>query len=125
MLVSHPSALFQTLQNDPAALAMSGPVGSYFARNLATAIVTAYAGVTRSRDMLFMAFLLRFATDMVELANGLVNPPMADTSAFIVFSLVAAVLLWAPTLAGLLALHSARRPAPAKTALAGLGQPEI
>lgn len=109
MLVYHPEWLFQALKAEPAALAMSGPVGSYFARNLATAIVTGYAGLTRSRDMLFTAFLLRFATDMSEMVNGLFNPPTADTSSFILFSGISAVLLWIPTLIGLVVLYRNRR----------------
>ncbi len=69
-----PDALLGTWEALPAAgaLSLAGPLGLFLSRNMATAIVTAFALVKNNTSMIKIVLLLRIASDGLDLVNNLI-----------------------------------------------------
>lgn len=74
-----PDALLGTWEALPAAgaLSLAGPLGLFVSRNMATAVVTAFALVKKNPSMLMVVLLLRIVSDGLDLVNNLIAGDMA------------------------------------------------
>lgn len=88
----NPNAQFPDL--DATALALTGPMGLYLSRNLATGLVMGFALFRRDPGMLLSAFLLRLFTDGLDILNTVLGGG-AFPVAFVVFVVLAAPCVWA------------------------------
>ena len=76
-----PDALLGTWEALPAAgaLSLAGPLGLFVSRNMATAIVTAFALVKDNASMIKIVLLLRIVSDGLDCVNNIIagNMPVA------------------------------------------------
>ncbi len=76
-----PDALLSTWEALPAAgaLSLAGPLGLFVSRNMATAIVTAFALVKNNASMIKVVLLLRIVSDGLDCVNNVIagNMPVA------------------------------------------------
>lgn len=76
-----PDALLKTWEALLAAgaLSLAGPLGLFLSRNVATAVVTAFALVKNNSSMIKLVLLLRIVSDGLDLINNLIagNMPVA------------------------------------------------
>lgn len=99
MALVKPEAMFAQFAGNTAALAIMGPLGLYLSRNIATAVVSGYAVIKQSAQMLFLVLLLRLVTDAIDFfvlygLAGLLTP----------FILIWIVIFWGPTIIGMMSL---------------------
>jgi hypothetical protein len=85
-----PDALLGTWEALPAAgaLSLAGPLGLFVSRNMATAVVTAFALVKKNSSMLMVVLLLRIVSDGLDLVNNLIAGDMAVAGMAGVMSLI-------------------------------------
>jgi hypothetical protein len=88
---TNPNNQFPNL--DSTALALTGPLGMYLSRNLATALVMAAALFKREPGMLLSAFLLRLFTDVLDIVNTVAGGGGFPVT-FLVFVVLAAPCVW-------------------------------
>lgn len=76
-----PDALLGTWEALPAAgaLSLAGPLGLFVSRNMATAVVTAFALVKNNASMIKIVLLLRIVSDGLDCVNNIIagNMPVA------------------------------------------------
>ena len=76
-----PEALLETWEALTAtgALSLAGPLGLFLSRNVATAVVTAFALVKNNASMIKLVLLLRIISDGLDFVNNLIagNIPVA------------------------------------------------
>ena len=77
------------------ALSLTGPLGLYVARNIATGLVSLVAVWRRSKDMVILALLLRLFTELFDTINAFAGGAGVGGVAFpIVVLIIDAVALW-------------------------------
>ena len=74
------------------------PIGLFANRNLGVAIALGAALFLRRRDMLFILFLVRFATDLFDFFLGMANAESFSVGTIIVQMVFFALILWIPEL---------------------------
>ena len=76
-----PEAMLATWEALPAAgaLSLAGPLGLFVSRNMATAVVTAFALVQNNASMIKVVLLLRIVSDGLDCVNNIIagNMPVA------------------------------------------------
>lgn len=76
-----PDALLGTWEALPAAgaLSLAGPLGLFVSRNMATAVVTAFALIQNNASMIKLVLLLRIVSDGLDCVNNIIagNMPVA------------------------------------------------
>jgi hypothetical protein len=86
---SNPAAIFGEEAVAPGISILSGPIGLWLARDMASVVITFYALYARSPQMIIMACLLRISTDAMDVINNLIAGTMnADLWIFAPFFIV-------------------------------------
>ena len=96
-LILHPVSLYPNLASNPGALALSGPLGAFVARNVATTGIFIYALYNKTRAVVTAALLLRLVTDGIEFAFGITHPQGAGAKLWmtgIFIAMTAGVLVY-------------------------------